>query len=177
MSGDDEPDPAAAREQVVEAMARSAEVYGLSRSYGRLYGVLYFADEPLSLDDLAEESGYAKSTVSTAMKTLERFHLVHRRSIPGEGKRAFFEAERDFWHVGRELLKQEMMREVTIMTRALDEAEAMLEDAEGERAQQDLERVRQLQRIYGTVEQLVDLVANTPIDRLIELLQPLGGEE
>lgn len=86
-----------ARETVVEAMARSAEVYGLRRSYGRLYGILYYSPDARSLDDLVERSGYAKSTASTAMRALERFHVVHRRSIPGEGKRAFFEAERDRW--------------------------------------------------------------------------------
>ena len=51
---------AAAREEVIEALARSADVYRLKRSYGRLYGILFFAEEPLSMDDLAERSEYAK---------------------------------------------------------------------------------------------------------------------
>jgi DNA-binding transcriptional regulator GbsR (MarR family) len=88
-----EPDVDAACEEVIEAMARSMEIYGANRSYGRLYGILLFAEDPLSLDTLTEESGYAKSTVSTAMKTFERLYLVHRRAIPGEGKKAYFEAE------------------------------------------------------------------------------------
>ncbi|MFB6176837.1 MAG: GbsR/MarR family transcriptional regulator, partial [Halobaculum sp.] len=99
---------AEAREKIVEAMERSAEIYGLNRSYGRLYGLLFFADEPVSLDELVAESGYAKSTVSTAMKDMERLHLVYRRSIPGEGKKAFFEAERDFWTVFQEFLRREV---------------------------------------------------------------------
>ncbi|WP_423746585.1 hypothetical protein V5735_20210 [Haladaptatus sp. SPP-AMP-3] len=64
-----------AREEVVEAMAQSADIYGLKRSYGRLYGILFFADEPLSLDELVDESEYAKSTVSTAMQKMNRLHL------------------------------------------------------------------------------------------------------
>jgi DNA-binding transcriptional regulator GbsR (MarR family) len=92
-------DAEVARETVIDAIERSAEVWGMKRSYGRLYGILYFALEPLSLDTLTERSGYAKSTVSSAMKTLERYHLIHRQSIPGEGKKAYFEAEMDFWYV------------------------------------------------------------------------------
>jgi DNA-binding transcriptional regulator GbsR (MarR family) len=113
-----------AREEVIEAIARSAEVWGAKRSYGRLFGILFFADEPLSLDAIVERSGYAKSTVSTAMSTLERYHLVQRRSLPGEGKKAFFEAETDFWYVFQQFLQNEVTREIRIMSRALDEAAA-----------------------------------------------------
>jgi DNA-binding transcriptional regulator GbsR (MarR family) len=159
-------DPDAARERVIEGFERSAEIYGLSRSYGRLYGVLYFAHEPKSMDDLVAESGYAKSTVSTAMKDLERLHMVHRRSMAGEGKRAFFEAERDFWRIIRDLLDREVRREVDTMTRALDEAEAAFEGADTERARKDLERVRDLQRVYAQTERFLDVVTSTPVDRL-----------
>lgn len=156
----------AARERVVQGFERSAEIYGLNRSYGRLYGVLFFADGPLSLDELADESGFAKSTVSTAMKELERFHMVHRRSVAGQGKKAFFEAERDFWRIFQELLDREVRREIDTMTRALDEAEEALADADTERAERDLERVRDLQRVYAQSERFVDLVTSASADRL-----------
>lgn len=159
-------DVATAREEVIEAMARSAEVYGFKRSYGRLYGVLYFADGPVSLDDLVERSGYAKSTVSTAMNALERFHLVRRRSVPGEGKKAYFEAERDLWYVFQQFLDQEVRREINVMTRALDEAETRLEDSDSATAERDLERVRDLQRVYRRSEQMVDILTSERLDQL-----------
>jgi len=160
----------AAREEVVEAMARSAEVWGIKRSYGRLFGVLYFAEEPLSLDALVEESGYAKSTVSTAMSTLERYHMARRRSLPGEGKKAFFEAETDFWYVFQQFLDNEVAREIRIMSRALEGAAEKLEAADGERAASDLEKVRQLQHLYDRSERLVSLVTSQSVDRLTALV-------
>ncbi|MGB9987566.1 GbsR/MarR family transcriptional regulator [Salarchaeum japonicum] len=159
-------DPDAARERVIEGFERSAEIYGLSRSYGRLYGLLFFAHEPLSLDDLAEESEFAKSTVSTKMQDLERLHMVHRRSLPGEGKRAFFEAERDFWRIVQEFLNREVRREIETMTRRLADAETTLENADTERAQQDLERVRELKRVYDQSKRFVDLVTSMSGSRL-----------
>ncbi|MFB6205213.1 MAG: GbsR/MarR family transcriptional regulator [Haloglomus sp.] len=179
-SGEEGPPEAVreAEERVKEAFARSAEVYGASRSYGRLYGELFFADGPLSLDDLVEQSGYAKSTVSTAMNALERFHLVQRRSLPDEGKRAFFEAERDFWYVVREFLQNEVRREVTVMSRALEDAAETLADAEGERAERDLERVEQLRSVYERSERYLDLLTSTPVDRLLSLLdRGLGRDD
>lgn len=179
MSDTESEDPVeSAREEVIEALARSAEVYGAKRSYGRLYGVLLFAEEPLSLDELTAESGYAKSTVSTAMKTLERFHLVHRRSVPGEGKKAFFEAETDLWHVFQQFLQNEVAREIRIMSRALDDAAETLAAADSERAERDLETVRNLQRMYDRSERLVSVLTSHPIDRMSDLLGRLtGGSE
>lgn len=167
-----------AEETVIEAFARSAEVYGASRSLGRLYGVLFFAPGALSLDELVERSGYAKSTVSTAMNTLERFHLVHRRSKPGEGKRAYFEAETDFWYVLREFLRNEVRREVNVMSRALDDAAEQLAEVEGPRAERDLERVEDLRQVYARSERALDLLASTRVDRLLGALERLrpGGD-
>lgn len=160
-----------AREEVVEALATAAEMYGVRRSCGRLYGVLYFADEPLSLDELAERSGYAKSTVSTVMSTLERYNFAYRRSRPGEGKRAFFEAERDWWRAVEQILRREGQREIATMTRALDAAEAKLEASDDERAAADLERVRRLQEFYDQAELLVDLVSGQSIEDLLWLFE------
>lgn len=172
-----EADVEAAREEVIEAMARSAEVYGAKRSYGRLFGILYFADEPLSLDDLVEESGYAKSTVSTAMNTLERFHLVQRRSIAGEGKRAFFEAEADFWYIFQQFLDQQVRREIEMMSRSLDTAELALEGADDSQAEADVEKIRELQAMYDRSERMVDLVTSERLDRLASLLERLRGSD
>jgi DNA-binding transcriptional ArsR family regulator len=79
-------------------------------------------------DTLTEKSDYAKSTVSTAMSDLKGMHIVHRRSMPGEGKKAYFEAKTDFWYIMQELLNREVMREIQIMNRALDSA---AEDGQG----------------------------------------------
>jgi DNA-binding transcriptional regulator GbsR (MarR family) len=169
---------AAAREEVIEAMARASEVWGAKRSYGRLFGVLYFADEPLSLDALTAESGYAKSTVSTAMSTLERYHMVRRRSLPGEGKKAFFEAERDLWYVVQQFLQNEVTREVRVMTRALDSAAETLEDVESDQAQRDLEKVRQLQSIYDRTDRVVSALTGSSADRIAGLLDRfIGGRD
>lgn len=167
-------DADAAREEVIEAMVQSAEIYGLNQSYGRLYGTLFFADEPLSLDELVAETGYAKSTVSTAMNSLERIHMVRRRSIPGEGKKAYFEAETDWWHIFQEVLNQEAMREIRVMTRALDSAAETLEDVDSEKAKRDLEKIREFQRLYARGERLVELLTNQSIERLVSMLKKVS---
>lgn len=152
-----------AREAVLEALEASAEQYGLNRSYGRLYGILYLEDDLVSLNELVEESGYAKSTVSSAMSALQRLHLVRRRSIPGEGRKAFYEAETDFWRVAQEFLRGEVQREIDVVTHALESAESDLEGADGERAERYLEQVRRLQTVYERGELLIELITSDSV--------------
>lgn len=174
-SSDDADPVAEARAEVIEALKQAAEIYGLNQSYGHLYGVLFFADEPLSLDELVERSGYAKSTVSTGMKTMQRLHLVHRRSIPGEGKKVFYEAQTDFWQVIQEFLRREVQREIDIMTQALASAEDQLEAVDSERAAEDLERVRKLKSMYTRSETVVDILTSQSVDHLAELVNKIRG--
>lgn len=152
-----------------------AEVSGLSRSYGRLYGILYFEEEPLSLDDLVEKSGYAKSIVSTAMQKMEGLHFAHRRSLTGEGKNVFYEAETDFWQLFQSFLKHEARREIDIMSRALDSAESALDEIDDERAENDLQKIRPLQKLSERSGRLVDLLTNTSLDRLTEAVSYIRG--
>jgi len=168
-------DAAAARDRVIDAMARSAENYGLNRSYGRLYGILYFAADPVSLDDLSDRSGYAKSTVSTGMQTLERYHLVRRSEDPSGGRRAYFEAETDWWTVMQEMVEGQVRREFRIMRRALDDAEEALADAEGPAAERYRDRIATLQEMYDQFEVMVDLFAKAPTDRLLSVAAKLLG--
>ncbi|MGA9400959.1 GbsR/MarR family transcriptional regulator, partial [Haladaptatus sp.] len=142
-------------------------------SYGRLYGILFFENRPVSLDEIVEESGYAKSTVSTAMKRLEQFHVVHRRSIPGEGKKAFYEAETDLWRIVQEFLRREVQRELDIMTRALESAENRLEGVDDERASEDLERIRSFEKTYKRGQKVVDIFVSVSNNRLIKLIENL----
>ena len=88
-------DVAAIRQDVIESIERSAEVYGLSRSGGRVYGVLYFADEPLSIPELVEETGYAKSTISNVTRKLTRIGMIQRRFCEGGGRRVRFAPQRE----------------------------------------------------------------------------------
>lgn len=140
-----------AREEVIEAFERTAGVYGWSRSNGRLYGILFFSDEPMSLDELAEESGYARSTVSNAMNKMENLHAVKRRS--GDGRTVLFEAENDLEQVMQEFVRNKVRKEIDIMLRALENAE---EELEGAGEEDDLEKIRELEDIYRKSDKLVD---------------------
>ncbi|WP_058991898.1 GbsR/MarR family transcriptional regulator [Haloarcula sp. CBA1127] len=159
-------DSSVARERVIESMEQSAEVYGLSRSAGRIYGVLYFAAEPLSIPELVDKTGYAKSTVSNVTRTLSRIGLIHRRSSEGGGRRVRFEAEREVWFILQDVFQQYIQREVQTTLRTIRRAE---EEVPADTREQ--ERVRNLRETYEDLEEIVQLTSEYSAAELREALE------
>ncbi|MDS0223072.1 helix-turn-helix domain-containing protein [Haloarcula sp. S1AR25-5A] len=159
-------DSAVARERIIESMEQSAEVYGLSRSAGRIYGVLYFAAAPLSIPELVTETGYAKSTVSNVTRTLSRIGLIHRRSSDGGGRRVQFEAEREVWLILQDVFQQYIQREVQTTLRTIRRAEEQM-PAEA----REQEHVRDLRETYEDLEEIVRLTSRYSTSELREALE------
>jgi DNA-binding transcriptional regulator GbsR (MarR family) len=168
MSGDD---AEAVRRDVIESMERSAEVYGLSRSAGRVYGVLYFASGPLSIPELVEETGYAKSTISNVTRKLTRIGLIRRRSSGGGGRRVQFEPETDLWFVVQDVFQQYVAREMGTTRRTLDRAKDRLDDADAEAGDPTYDRVATLAATYDEFETLLELAMDHSVPELIEAIE------
>jgi DNA-binding transcriptional regulator GbsR (MarR family) len=146
-------------------------VYGLSRSAGRIYGTLYFATEPLSIPELVEETGYAKSTISNVTRKLTRVGLVRRRSSSGGGRRVRFDPETDIWFVVQDVVQQYVRRETSVTGRTLDRALDRLEPLDGEDAEADRERVRRLQATYDELRTFLELATEHSTEELIEAIE------
>ena len=159
-----------AREPLIDALARTFAVYGWSEVMGRIYGLLAFADAPLSQDDLAEKLGVSKATVNTNVRTLESLHFVYRvesglSDTSGGRPRLFYRAERDFKKVIQELLHHNVQREVELMAQGIDESRRRLQllgektnGANGGQVAKDLELVAQFDgylRLGRTIRWLV----------------------
>jgi DNA-binding transcriptional regulator GbsR (MarR family) len=165
MSGDE---VAVARERIIESLEQSAEVYGLSRSAGRIYGELYFADDPLSIPELVDLTGYAKSTVSNVTRKLNRIGLIHRRSSAGGGRRVQFEAERVGWYIIQDVFQQYINREMQATIREIQRAEDQLPADE---TGPEVAQIRELKETYEDLQEIVQLASEFSAQELREALE------
>lgn len=165
MSGDE---VAVARERIIESLEQSAEVYGLSRSAGRIYGELYFADDLLSIPELVDLTGYAKSTVSNVTRKLSRIGLIHRRSSAGGGRRVQFEAERVGWFIVQDVFQQYINREMQATIREIQRAEEQLPADE---TGPEVTHIRELKETYEDLQEIVQLASEFSAQELREALE------
>ena len=84
-----------ASEHFIERVGLSAEADGLTRIAGRLFGALLLSDGPRSLDDLADQLGVSKASVSTDARRLLERGIVRRVGKPGD-RRDYYQLAPDF---------------------------------------------------------------------------------
>lgn len=164
MSAESDGDAQEARETVIDAFARATERYGLDPAYGRVFGYLYFEPDTETPAEIADAVGLNVETVEDALETLEHWRLVDRTPAGAV-------AERDFVTAYEELLADEVEAEVRILSGALDEAEELLAESEGPRAEADLERVEDLQEAYALGYRLLEALEAMPLETLVHLAE------
>lgn len=85
--------------------------WGVNRTVGQIYTLLFLSDRPLNAEEITDALGVSRSNVSMGMKELEGWRLVRKRHLPGD-RREFFEAPDDVWQIVRILAEERRKREV-----------------------------------------------------------------
>jgi DNA-binding transcriptional regulator GbsR (MarR family) len=164
-----------ARALLVDALGRQSAFWGVGKVTGQLYAVLYLAEEPVSLGELAAALGVSKGNVSVAMKTLAQLGMVRRSVRPGD-RRVFFAAEPDFWLVARRVLERRQKPEFDESFRLVEQSvQAAAAEAPGPRREFALARLRALQAFYGELDGLVAAVLRLDPRRLARVLRLMAA--
>lgn len=64
------------KDDLVTALSKTIELFGLSTLESRLFAYLYLVDEPKTLDEMSEALGKSKTAMSTSIRSLAEFNLV-----------------------------------------------------------------------------------------------------
>jgi DNA-binding transcriptional regulator GbsR (MarR family) len=85
--------------------------WGVNRTVGQIYALLFLSDRPLNAEEMTELLGMSRSNVSMGMKELESWRLVRKRHLAND-RRDYFEAPDDVWQIIRTLAEERRRREI-----------------------------------------------------------------
>ncbi|MEL6583902.1 MAG: GbsR/MarR family transcriptional regulator [Pseudomonadota bacterium] len=85
--------------------------WGINRTVGQIYALLFLTPDPLCADDIVEALGFSRSNVSMGLKELQAWNLVRLKHIPGD-RRDFFTTPEDMWEIVRTLVDERKKREI-----------------------------------------------------------------
>jgi DNA-binding transcriptional regulator GbsR (MarR family) len=85
--------------------------WGINRTVGQIYALLYVSKDALCADDISELLGISRSNVSMSLKELDSWRLLRVRHIRGDRK-DYFTAPEDIWEIVRTLMDERFKREV-----------------------------------------------------------------
>jgi DNA-binding transcriptional regulator GbsR (MarR family) len=85
--------------------------WGINRTVGQIYALIFVSREPLNADDIAEALAFSRSNVSMGLKELQAWRLVRLKHMPAD-RREYFEAPTDAWEIFRTLAEERRRREI-----------------------------------------------------------------
>jgi DNA-binding transcriptional regulator GbsR (MarR family) len=143
------------KKDFTQGLSQISRFWGFPKGMGAIFAVIYLSPTPLSLDEIAQETGLTKGAISTEIRALARMGLVHRSSKLGDRK-DYYEAETDFYATIRSILKERQNSEFDRAIRSVRETlEAMEENwVEDEEWQFVYERVKALQDFFDAIDSL-----------------------
>lgn len=120
--------------------------WGINRTVGQIYALLYVHGKPLNADEIADHLGFSRSNVSMGLKELQSWRLVRLLHQPGD-RREYFEPPKDIWEIFRTLLEERRRREI-------EPTLSMLRDAllENPTSEEDRLAQKRMREMYELIE-------------------------
>ncbi len=165
-----------ARERVIETISQNMHLYGVTPSIGRLYGILFFNDSPLTLDNMKEELQMSKTSMSTSVRTLTDLKMVEKVWRKGERK-DLYTAKRDWYEIFVDYFTNEWRKVVqinmTAIKESMDELSGMLtslelSDEQKQTIQADLDKLQYTKDYYNWLNRLFDFFESEELFDAVE---------
>ncbi|WP_439596314.1 GbsR/MarR family transcriptional regulator [Falsiroseomonas sp.] len=141
--------------------------WGINRTVGQIYALLYVSPEPLNAEQIVEALGVSRSNVSMGLKELQAWNLAIPKHIPDD-RRDHFTTPDDVWQILRTLAEERKKREVDPTLSVLRELLMQTPGSPEERHAQ-----QRMGEMHGLIEQLTtwyDDVKKLETERLASLL-------
>jgi len=158
---------------IIDACIKSAKKIGWSDAMGILRGTLFLESEPMSLDALAEKTGYSKTTVRSNMIYLENIGMA-RRVVGQMGRQHRYKQHRYALETDTEargpVVLSAAKEEVHSVLQALNQIEKNLEghQVEAEKMSAIMAKTRQF---YEEMDRILHLIDQYTLKELIEILE------
>ncbi len=141
--------------------------WGINRTVGQIYALLFLSEDPLCADDICERLGFSRSNVSMGLKELQAWRLVRRRDLAGD-RREHFTTPEDLMVIVRTLVEERKKREIDPTLSKLRELEL---DGDADTSAYAADRIHQLRTLIEELTALYEELARIETDRLTTLLK------
>jgi DNA-binding transcriptional regulator GbsR (MarR family) len=124
--------------------------WGINRTVGQIYALLYVSAKPLNADEVGEALNFSRSNVSMGLKELQSWSLVRLIHQPND-RREYFQAPDDVWAIFRTLATERRKREI-------DPTLSMLRDAlmEQPSVTEDIHAQARMKQMHEFIELMTD---------------------
>jgi DNA-binding transcriptional regulator GbsR (MarR family) len=143
--------------------------WGINRTVAQIQALLYLSPRPLHAEEISETLSIARSTVSTGLHELQSWGIVKVVHVLGD-RRDHFVTISDVWQMFRLILDERKRRELDPTLQIISESIAVL-DPSAETDAYTLEKLRDMQEFFQTIQELYEQIQKLPLDVILRLLK------
>ena len=151
--------------RLIETGGRTSHDLGLGRIVGQILIYLYLQPEACPLDQLEQDLGLSKASVSIAARQLEQLGLITRVWVKGERKKFYRSAE----NLGKALqqgLLSQLQQKIDDFGEQLGSAMKVLEEVEDE-GNPDVEFLKKRIERSEVLRKRVEMIIGNPVVKLL----------
>lgn len=160
---------------VIDSISETMDLYGVTPSIGRLYGILYFSDLPLTLDEMSQKTGMSKPSMCTGIHSLVEISMVQKVWKKGVRKDQY-EAEKNFFQSFLFFFCKKWDREIALNLKSIESAEeifdSLIQNPNSPRsiktkAKKNLQQLQESKQYYEWLQKLVNAFKSKEILNII----------
>lgn len=153
--------------QFVAHFGEMGSKWGINRTVGQIYALIFISEQPLNADEIAERLHFSRSNVSMGLKELQSWRLVRLSHKPGD-RREYFESPADVWEIFRVLAEERRRREIEPTLSML--RSALLEIPQNEAERHAQERMREMHDLIDRLLKWLDDVQRLAPETAMQLM-------
>ncbi len=141
--------------------------WGINRTVGQIYALLFVSPRPLNADEIAEQLAISRSNVSVSLKELQGWRLLRTQRQPSD-RRDYFSTPDDVWLIFKTLAEERQRREVEPTLSML--REALLAEPQSEHERHAQQRMREMYTLMETLTEWFAQVQRLSPQTLLRLM-------
>ena len=142
--------------------------WGVNRTVSQIHALLYLAPDPLNAEEISSLLSVARSNVSTSLKELQSWDLVHSSNVLGD-RRDRFTVKGDTWEMLLTIIEGRKRREIDPILSLLRQCELEMEE-DKETPDSVKEKIRNMSSFVSTLTGWYEEVSALPKNTLVTLL-------
>lgn len=103
-----------AKSDFIEAWGSMGSVWGINTSTARVHALLMVTEEPLGLDEIADQLQISRGNASMCLKELRTWGVIRKAAVPGDRK-DYYQSEDDVWKMFFRIARERKRRELDPM--------------------------------------------------------------
>lgn len=138
-------------ESCIMAWAENATRWGLNRTEAQIHALLFLVETPLTMEDIAETLGVARSNVSNSLKALLNWRIIKAINVRGI-RRKHYVALKDVWEMFRSVVYEQKKRNIDPFIGMIKDTKEKLEQSKSRDAisEHALKQVTQMTEFLDT---------------------------